>query len=541
MAATFDLIKEPWIPVVAADGSVREVGLQEVLVQAHRFKAIRDSLPTVEFGLYRLLAAFALDIFEPKNTEALADLLNIKHFDVAKIEAYFTRWQDRFDLFHERYPFLQTAGMNDSAEKPLAGLLHPMPSGTNAAHFHHTHEDDFGVSSAAAARLLTSIAPFMTAGGAGLSPSINGAPPWYALITGNTLFETLCLNLCVVDLPLTKNQAGPPAWRDDRLVSLDRCQGASLLESLTWRPRRLQLVPGGAGLCSLTGLPSPIIVRTMKFGPGASCDFLWRDPNVPYKIDDKGAKVMRPQEGKEAWRDTGPLALLREGEHGREEDKIRFERPRIVDQFATMSREGLLPKSTALQLSLYGLRTDLKMKVFEWQRETLTILKPLVLESKFHLEADAEMEKAEKIAYALRVAIKITYPRDGAGNKSAFAALTGSAERGFWQELRGCYEDLLCRLAQTSATDEVAIQEVRQSWQADLKSAGQSALDEAIGTLDTDAEALARWVKATEFYRFRIRDIFSTPEERMARAAAKKKNAAAKKTNRFESQGELVA
>ena len=539
MAATFDLIKEPWIPVVAEDGRILAVGLQEALMQAHQFVAIRDSLPTVEFGLYRLLVALALDIFQPKNTEALADLLDAKRFDAAKIDAYFVQWPDRFDLFHERYPFLQTAGMNESAAKPLAGLLHPMPSGTNAAHFHHTHEDEFGVCPAAAARLLTSIAPFMTAGGAGLSPSINGAPPWYALVTGQTLFETLCLNLCVIDLPLTKNQAGPPAWRDDRPVSLDRCQGASLLESLTWRPRRLQLVPGAEGLCSLTGQPSSVIVRTMKFGPGASCDFLWRDPNVPYKLDDKGAKVMRPQEGKEAWRDTGPLALLREGEHGREEDKIRFERPRIVDQFATMS--DLLPKSTALRLSLYGLRTDLKMKIFEWQREALTIPKQLVLESKFHLEADAEMEKAEKVAYALRIAIKLTYPRDGAGNKSAFAALTSSAERDFWQELRGCYEDFLKNLADTSAIDEAGIQQVRQHWQAELRSVGQSALNEAIGTLDTDAEALARWVKATEFYRFRVRDIFATPEERAVRAAAKKNKAAAKNTTRSNSQGEPVA
>ena len=526
----FDLISEPWISVVTADGHAGEVGLLEALTRASQFITIRDPLPTVEFGLYRLLIALVLDIFQPKNTEALADLIDTRQFDGAKLEAYFTLWAARFDLFDAQHPFLQTAGMGDSPAKPLAGLLHPMPSGTNAAHFHHAHEEDFGVSPAAAARLLTTIAPFMTAGGAGLSPSINGAPPWYALVTGQTLFETLCLNLCVLDLPLTKDQTRPPAWRDDRPMSLDRCQGASLAESLTWRPRRLRLVPGDAGVCSLTQRRSDIIVRTMQFGPGASCDFLWRDPNVPYKVYDKGPKVMRPQEGKEAWRETGPLALLREGEHGREDAKILFQRPLIVEQFSQMSRVGLLPHVTALNLSLYGLRTDLKMKIFEWQRETLSVPKPLVLESRFHREADGEMEKAEKIAYALRSAIKLTYPRDGAGNKSAFAALTGSTERGFWQALRPRYEEFLDRLASTVPTDDTAIQTVRQQWQTRLKDAGQTALDDAIGTLDTDAEALARWVKATEFYRFRIRDTFATPEERAARAAAKKNKKAAKDT-----------
>jgi len=533
----FDLITEPWIPVVTADGYSTEVGLVEALTQAHRFAALRDPLPTVEFGLYRLLTALVLDIFQPKNTEALADLIETGQLDGAKIETYFTQWAARFDLFDEQHPFLQTAGMGNSPAKPLAGLLHPMPSGTNAAHFHHAHEGEFGVSPAAAARLLTTIAPFMSAGGAGLSPSINGAPPWYALVTGRNLFETLCLNLCVLDLPLTKDQTGPPAWRDDRRLSLDRCQGASLAESLTWRPRRLRLVPGEGGRCSLTHRQSAVIVRTMQFGPGASCDFLWTDPNVSYKVDDKGPKVMRPQEGKEAWRETGPLALLRAGEHGREDAKFLFQRPLIVEQFAQMSREQLLPRSTALRLTLFGLRTDLKMKIYEWQRETLSVPKPLVLEGKFHLEADGEMEKAEKMAYALRSAIKLTYPRDGAGNKSAFATLTGSTERGFWQALRPCYEEFLDHLAGTAATDDAGIQSVRQQWQKTLKAAGQAALDDAIGTLDADAEALARWVGATEFYRFRVRDIFATPEEREAWATSKKKKKTAKDTQRA-TQGE---
>ena len=522
----FDLITEPWISVVTAEGRDAETGLREALAQAHRFAALRDPLPTVEFGLYRLLTALVLDIFQPRNTEALANLLDAGQFDGATLDAYFSRWAARFDLFDAQHPFLQIADMGDSPAKPLAGLLHPMPSGTNAAHFHHAHEEKFGVSPAAAARLLATIAPFMTAGGTGLSPSINGAPPWYALVTGRTLFETLCMNLCVLDLPLTKDQTGPPAWRDDRPLSPDRCRGASLAESLTWRPRRLRLVPGEGGACSLTQRQSAVLIRTMQFGPGASCDFLWRDPHVPYKVDDKGPKVMRPQEGKEAWRETGPLALLRAGEHGREGAKFLFQRPLIVEQFAQMSRERLLPDSASLQLSLFGLRTDLKMKVYEWQRETLSVPKPLVLEGMFHLEADGEMEKAEKMAYALRSAIKLTYPRDGAGNKSAFAALTGSAERGFWQALRPCYEEFLDRLAGTAATDEAGIQAVRRQWQTKLKEVGQAALDDAIGTLDTDAEALARWVKATEFYRFRVQDIFATLEEREARAAAKKKRTA---------------
>jgi hypothetical protein len=50
---------------------------------------------------------------------------------------------------------------------------------------------------------------------AGLSPSINGAPPWYALVQGRILFETLCLNCPVLSdlLPQAQGDA-PPAWRN---------------------------------------------------------------------------------------------------------------------------------------------------------------------------------------------------------------------------------------------------------------------------------------------------------------------------------------
>src|SRR5207244_1069096 len=144
-------------------------------------------LPTVEFGLYRLLVTLVLDIFELQsadNLESLLDAGSFDAFDAVRIDAYFDSLKERFDLFHAKYPFLQTPGMTSEKPKPLAALLQPLPSGTNANHFHHGNESAFAACPAAAARLLTTIAPFMTAGGAGLSPSLNGAPPWYALARG---------------------------------------------------------------------------------------------------------------------------------------------------------------------------------------------------------------------------------------------------------------------------------------------------------------------------------------------------------------------
>lgn len=528
MIPKFDLVWNPWIPCVGLDGGMTKLGLREVLGRAHELWGIRDPMPTVEFGLYRLLTVLTLDIFQPEDTQALSKLMDADRFDETVLDAYFAKWQDRFDLFSDTHPFGQTAGMSGKAAVPLAGLLPPIPSGTGAAHFYHAHEAEFGVSPAAAARLLTTIAPFMTAGGAGLAPSINGAPPWYALIVGDTLLQTLWRNAYVLDSQ--KMAMGVPAWRDDHpLNSAERSQRADLLEGWTWRPRRIQLLPGEPGRCTLTGRESDVLVRTMRFAAGASCDFVWRDPSVPYKIDDKGPKVMRPQEDKEVWRDTAPVALLNERSYRRADVHIQFRRPDVIEQLAVMGREDPDKKNEPLRLTLYGMRTDMKMKVFEWYRETLSLPRLLVLQEKFHQGVQEEMERAGKVEYALRKAVKMTYDREGAGSKSAFDALAAYAQRQFWGDLRPAYEQFLEAVAPLAASDNAGWEVAYKSWWEAMRQAGKSALDGAIGNLDTDAGALKRQVMAEKAFAGALFLTLMTKDERVAWDAQKKAKDQAKK------------
>lgn len=538
MTPTFDLIKEPWIPVVRlSDGRPEEVGLREALLRAHEYRAVRDPLPTAEFGLYRLLTALVLDIFQLEDTEMLSELIAAGRFDMEAVDAYFAQWTDRFDLFSEKYPFLQTAGMAGEAAKPLAGLLPPVPSGTNAAHFHHAQEEEFGVSPAAAARLLTTMAPFMTAGGAGLAPSLNGAPPWYALMVGDTLFETLCANAYVLDRQTLA--LGKPAWREEKpVVPGERCLRADLLEGWTWRSRRIQLVPGGSGCCSLTGKDSLVLVRRMKFIAGASCDFTnggWRDPSVPYKIDDKGPKVMRPQEGKEIWRDTAPLALLNE----RSGSEKQFRRPQIIEQWAQMVQEKYIATGP-LRLKLYGMRTDLKMKVFEWHAEPMTLPCALALDEEYGRRVLGEMQRADSIAYALKRAIQKTYKREGKGNAKAFDDLTAYAQRQFWSESHRAWNTLLDRMAALPPMDEADWADVQRAWWAELKEKGEAALTAAIGGLDTDAEALRRQVDAEQSFQNALYVLLATESEKTAREAAKKHKKAGKEKAPEKAQGAVA-
>ena len=522
----FDVATQNWLPIVRGGGG-DEVGLIEALCQAHEMDAIRDPMPPVECGLLRLLVAFALDIFQPQNEDDWEDVWHEKKFDAARVREYFAEYSQRFDLFDEKFPFLQDASV-EGGDKPLAGLLPALPAGTNAAHFHHGDEDDFGVSPAVAARLLTTIAPFMTAGGAGLSPSINGAPPWYVMLRGDNLFQTIWLNgVANASLkPKAKNDC--PAWRDTRpIIKEDRTE-TGLLEALTWRPRRIRLVPRAAEneRCALSGNKTAVLVDRMKFSAAWSTRFEWRDPNVPYRITDKGRGVLRPREGREFWRDVGGLALLRESESSGSD--VAFERPGIVTQFADFVRGGdRLPENTPLRLSIYGMRTDLKMKVFEWHRETLNLPAPLVLQSRFQLQAQSEIKRAEDVAYQIARAIKHTYPRDGAGNDKAFDALIARAQSQFWQRLRLHYTDnddsLLFQLAKLQPTDDAAIHEVVERWHESLAKVARGVLGAAIGELDTDGEAMKRMMEARRYFESRLWALLHPEAAAQARKNKKEK------------------
>jgi len=312
----------------------------------------------------------------------------------------------------------------------------------------------------------------------------------------------------------------PPAWRSSKTVGGGgRMTVCSYPEALTWRPRRIQLIPGDGGRCALTGEKSPVLVRTMKFAPGASCDFAWRDPNVPYKVTNDGPLVMRPQEGRAVWRDTGPLALLQARDFGGDEP-VRFERPRLVDQFAQLVQDGLLKKGLPLRLTVYGLRTDMKMKVFEWHKERLApVPAPLLWQTDLHRTAQEEMERAGSVAYELGRAIKRMYPRDANGNKSGFDVLIGQAQRQFWAALRSDYETLLARLAPLEPDEDAeAVTAARGAWHKRVRAVASDTLSAAIDDLDTDARAIERQVRTRRLFFAALTNLFATAEQRAARA-----------------------
>lgn len=486
----FDLIDEPWIPVVQNGGTVREVGLREALVSAHDFLGVRDPWPTVELGVYRLLIAVALDLLfgqqdAPPDRYRLIDTIEAGTFDPTEVAGYFDRYRDLFDLFSPRRPFLQTPGLDELETKPVALLVHAIPSGTNANHFHHRLERDFAVSPAVAARLLTTLAPFTTEGGRGYSPSVNGAPPWYVLIKGDTLFETICLNLLVPE-----KHPGIPAWRNDASPSGEKRTTTTYAEALTWRPRRVRLLPGEGGFCSVTGFETAVLVRDMKFGPGDSWGDAprWTDPNVAYRTTAQGTSPIRPTEGRALFRDLGPLALKRQTEATNV--KVRFERPLVVSQYDRLVNDNVLAADRDLRLVVYGMRVERKSKVYEWQREELPPLSfSAVHDPRVGTAAQGAIERADEGAFALRVAINQLAGK----NASGIGTLVAQAHQIFWSALEPPYVHLVRGLGRAYAANNLAaVEQALTEFDRTLRSEAWRAFDEVVEPFDATGRMLER-------------------------------------------------
>ena len=201
--ATVDVLSEPWIPVVEEGGAAAELGLLETLERAHRLRAVQDPSSLVEYSVYRFLIVFLMDMLRPEDTESLEELLEAGRFDPDRIRDYVALCQAEevsFDLFDEERPFLQTTCRSewDQKPKPVSILDYTAPNGNNHIHFNHWREQTV-YTPGNALRMMLAAQIFCTAGVQGYPSNVNGAPPWFALIQRESLFQTLVFGMLALN------------------------------------------------------------------------------------------------------------------------------------------------------------------------------------------------------------------------------------------------------------------------------------------------------------------------------------------------------
>ena len=303
----YSVLTEPVIPVLMPDGKKKRIGIRAFFLEAHHIRDISGNNPLERYAILRLLIAFAMDMLHPETSYDRMELLQTGHFDADSLEEYIRECEKdgpRFDLFDSEHPFLQSKydeAMDSKAKKPIATILHALPSGNNHIFIDHRLADSHSISIPDAFHALCATYVFCVSGTAGPS-SVNNTPPLYTVMIGGNLFETIVLNMVskAEAAPLPYGEGDVP-WRNRRVViPKEHVASVSLIEGLTWMPRRITLIYREHN--------DSIDSLYCQAGLNFQGNDLWNDPHVPkFRKKDDSFGTVKPELSREVWRDVGSM------------------------------------------------------------------------------------------------------------------------------------------------------------------------------------------------------------------------------------------
>jgi CRISPR system Cascade subunit CasA len=228
---SFDLRREPWAPVSTAAGQ-ELVSLRELFLRAHEFTDLTVPVPPAKSGGLRILYALTARITGLDNpsgwTDRRLEVLAAGAFDPAVVEAYFSAYADRFDLFDQHRPWLQDPRLATECAKSAGvnKLVFDRPSGQNQVWFaHHTDGVPVAVDSAEAVWYLIAQLYYGASGRCstrrvdGQEFANTSAGPLRSAVSyhpvGSNLFQTLVLG--VPDPDGADSEPGDCPWEQPAL------------------------------------------------------------------------------------------------------------------------------------------------------------------------------------------------------------------------------------------------------------------------------------------------------------------------------------
>lgn len=328
----FNLIDEPWICVMDDDCKTKEVSLMDAIVNAHRYKSLSGEIPAQDIAVMRVILAVLHTVFsrydengEPSELEkdenkALCRwkaLWDKGCFPENAIREYLKKWYERFWLFHPQRPFFQIADMKRGTTYNSPKLNGEVSESGNKARIfslYSGNEKNELTYSQAARWLLyinayddTSSKPTKEgkAEAGGSLPSAGAG--WLGklgliFIIGNNLFETLMLNMVVINqnnIQINQN----PLWEHETVSSAERNEIAvpdNLAELYTLQSRRIFLIRKENSVTGYKLLGGDFFQKENAFFEPMT---VWRTPNK----SNEQYTPKRHDSSKQLWRDFSVL------------------------------------------------------------------------------------------------------------------------------------------------------------------------------------------------------------------------------------------
>ena len=471
MQPSFNLIDQACIPCVSLDGDLSEVSLRDLLVRAPQLRQIACATPIQSTSVLPLALAILHRVFGPATLADWKALWDASAFDMARLDAYFSEWHERFDLFHPQRPFYQAL---DERVKPrsLIHLVHAKGN-TGTLFTHETDEKGVEISPAEAARLLItsrlfrvgSSGPFIDGRRANFkdSPFARGVIFW---AQGATLYDTLRLNLMLYsgEHPLPNSAEDAPAWEMDDPFR-PRSTPLGYLDYLTWSNNRIQLIAyaNGASPTVREAIVAPANKLEENEGHTSS-------PQKCYRLRERRGEVsfhrLDFDADKALWRDYHSLLPQTADEPP----------PDIVAWLSTLVQFRLLSHNYPLQLMASGMLADQAAVIF--YREEILPLPPDILSNADHVaDIAGALKQSEDVGRALDRALN-TLARHillhGASGKTSKKEREGliqnwHARERYWAELEQQFQAFILNLVSDS-------DKTKRDWAAALRETALDAL-----------------------------------------------------------------
>ncbi|WP_431948362.1 type I-E CRISPR-associated protein Cse1/CasA [Actinacidiphila sp. bgisy167] len=369
---SFDLTSRPWLPVQLTSGEPAVLSLRDVFARAHEVRRLAGDLATQDFALTRLLLAIVHDALDgPRSVAAWAGLwADSRPFTV--VDGYLLRHRERFDLLHPRTPFFQTPGLRTASGEvfSLNRIVADVPNG--APFFTTRLPGAERLSFAEAARWVVHAQAYDTSGiksGVVGDPRAKGGRAYpqgvawagnlgAVLVEGDTLRETLLLNLVADDDQPATGAEDRPAWRRpptapgaaDDLAA----RPAGPCDLYTWQSRRLLLHADADGVHGVVlTYGDPLAARNMQHVEPMTA---WRRSRAQEKKLGLPL-VYLPREhdpARAAWRSLEALITPAGPDTTRRGEPAGGLRPGVVDWIARLRGERILPRDRRIRLRTFG-------------------------------------------------------------------------------------------------------------------------------------------------------------------------------------------
>ena len=394
MNASYNVLEKPWIPVVTTSGSIEMHGLRQVILQAQDYKEISCASPLEEYSLYRFVALFLMDALRPESELDIEDLLENGSFSSKQIDDYISTCKKEgvsFDLFDTERPFLQCKfdPEFDKEIKPVRVLDCTAPSGNNHTHFTHASQFVNVLKADQAMRKLLEAYLFCTAAAQGYPSGVNGAPPFFSVIKGRNLFESLVYCLIPLDTIGISFDKPPVLWRrKEPVVPKTEVGNTSWLQGMLFPTRRIHLIPDESGR---------VIGTYYCQGENYVNKENWRDPYVTYRKNDKSIFPLRPHADRAIWRNLCDIVNVAGGQA-----------PMILGQYQSIKA------GEYIDISLYGVETS-NASYLGVYRHNLSFPIALVEKNDSVELLRSCIDASESIAYNLKTALsgkgESTFPK----------------------------------------------------------------------------------------------------------------------------------